>query len=183
MNAVRFAAAFFGKGQFVPDEAEKRDGAYHLRQSLDAGYYQPFDPPRKADWGVDNWYEVREGRRRSEICRINYSAEVREQSNGFSIRMKADGTDHVPLAVEVNLREGGRLSGVSPALGVPEAYILAHGYAHYELGSDALRFGPGLKENDYTQVRGAQPKLSGPSVYLTGFTPFDHTLNFEWTQG
>ncbi len=58
--------------------------------------------------------------------------------------------------------------------------MLAHGYAHYELGSDALRFGPGVKENDYVGVRGAQPKLSGPRVCLTGFTPFDHTLQFEW---
>jgi hypothetical protein len=180
VNAVRFAAAFFGKGQFVPDEAEQRGGAYHFRQSLDAGYYQPFDPPRKVDWGVDNWYKVREGRQRTEVCHIDYSAEVREQSNGFSVRIKADGTDYVPLAVEVNLREGGRLSGVTPAVGVPEAYMLAHGYAQYELGSDALRFGPGVKENDYVRVRGAQAKLSGPSVYLTGFTPFDHTLNFEW---
>jgi hypothetical protein len=59
INAVRFASAFFGKAQFVPDSAEKRDGAYHFTQSLDAGYYQPFDTPRKVDWGVDKWYEVR----------------------------------------------------------------------------------------------------------------------------
>jgi hypothetical protein len=28
-------------------------------------------------------------------------------------------------------------------------------------------------------VRGAQPKMPGASVYVTGFTPFDHTLDFE----
>jgi hypothetical protein len=28
-------------------------------------------------------------------------------------------------------------------------------------------------------VRGASPKLAGPSVYLCGYTPFDHTVVFE----
>lgn len=180
VNAVRFAAAFFGKGQFVPDEAEKRNGVYHFRQSIDSGYYQPFDPPKPVGWGVDNWYKVREGRRRTEVCHIHYAAEVKEGKNGFSVRMKADGTDYVPLSVEVNLRAGGRLAGVAPALAVPDAYMLPSGHAYYELGGDAIRFGPGLKANDYIMVRGAQAKLSGPSVYLTGYTPFDHTLEFEW---
>jgi hypothetical protein len=48
------------------------------------------------------------------------------------------------------------------------------------MGGDAIRFGPGLRTTDYTQVRGALPKLPGPSVYLTAYTPFDHTLTFEW---
>ena len=31
-----------------------------------------------------------------------------------------------------------------------------------------------------TQLRGAEPKLTGQSVYITGYTPFDHTVRFEW---
>ena len=41
VEGVRFATAFFGKGQFVPDAAEKRDSAYVFRQALEAPYYQP----------------------------------------------------------------------------------------------------------------------------------------------
>ena len=41
IEGVRFATAFFGKGQFVPDAAEKRDSAYVFRQALEAPYYQP----------------------------------------------------------------------------------------------------------------------------------------------
>jgi hypothetical protein len=48
------------------------------------------------------------------------------------------------------------------------------------VGGDAVRFGPGLRQHIYTQVRGAEPKLPGTSVYLCGYTPFDHTLTFEW---
>jgi hypothetical protein len=33
--------------------------------------------------------------------------------------------------------------------------------------------------NNYAQVRGALPKQQSPSIYVTGFTPFDHTLEFE----
>ena len=78
------------------------------------------------------------------MSHIDYSAEVR------TIGFHADREAVLSLSdfrgvVEVNLREGGRLSGVTPALGVPDAYMLANGYAYYELGSDALRFGPGRK--------------------------------------
>ena len=38
IEGVRFATAFFGKGQFVPDAAEKRGAVYLLRQSLEAPY-------------------------------------------------------------------------------------------------------------------------------------------------
>jgi hypothetical protein len=31
-----------------------------------------------------------------------------------------------------------------------------------------------------TQLRGAEAKLPGQSVYLTGYTPFDQTVRFEF---
>jgi hypothetical protein len=33
-----------------------------------------------------------------------------------------------------------------------------------------------------TQLRGAEAKLPGISVYVTGYTPFDRTLSFEFSQ-
>jgi hypothetical protein len=62
---------------------------------------------------------------------------------------------------------------------VEEGFVLTEGYGTYRAGSDAIRFGPGAHAHMYTQVRGAEPKLDGPGVYITGFTPFDHTLTFE----
>jgi hypothetical protein len=61
---------------------------------------------------------------------------------------------------------------------VPDAWLLSAPQAVYRTGADGIRFGPGLCQHRYTQVRMAEPKLPGPSVYLTGFTPFDHTLEF-----
>ena len=178
INAVRVASAFFGKAQFVPDRAEKRGDSYVFTQYLEGPYYQPLDPPRKV--GTEDWEEVRKLRRRTEVCKLNYEAILTERATGFRFRVRAHGTDDVPVAIEINLREGGKLEGCEPAPGVEDGWILPAGSAVYRAGNDMIRFGPGKQENTYTQIRGAHPKLPGPSVYLTGYTPFDHTLDFDW---
>jgi len=180
INGVRFAAAFFGKGQFTPTRGEKRDGAYRMEQTLEGPYFQPHDPPRKQPWGGDEWHELRAGREQTEVSRIRYIAEVRERTNGFDLRIKTEGTANVPLAVEINLRDGGEIEGVTQTSSGDQAYLLSQGYALYRLGGDSIRFGPGLAETEYTQVRGAEPKLQGPSVYLTTFTPVDRVIEFRW---
>ncbi len=180
VSGVRFAAAFFGKGQFIPTEAKESNGVWTLEQSLEGPYYQPFGDGRKQPWGVDKWYEFRKYREQTEVAKFHYTAEIKEVKNGFDVRVKAEGTDWVPLAIEINLREGGEISGVKPAPGAEDAYLLGSGYATYRRGGDELRFGPGIAETGYTQVRGAEEKLSGPSVYITGYTPFDRTIEFRW---
>ncbi|MCX6636342.1 MAG: hypothetical protein NT090_14875, partial [Acidobacteria bacterium] len=62
---------------------------------------------------------------------------------------------------------------------VADAWLLEAGLAVYRVGDHAIRFGPGAASHRYVQVRGAESKLPGPSVYLTGLTPFDHTIRFE----
>lgn len=177
INAIRFASAFFGRGQFASESLEDRNGAFELRQELSAQYYQPLDPPRKVD--ADEYASTVKERQRTQICRLQQSATVTETSAGFRLRLRAQGTDNIPLAVEINFREGGQFDGVTPVAKLADAYVLSAGQATYRTGSDAIRFGPGHAEHTYTQVRGAEAKLPGPSVYLTGLTPFDHTIEFE----
>jgi hypothetical protein len=178
INAVRFASAFFGKGQFVPRSAARSGGAYHFTQSLTADYSQPLEPPRRLTG--EEFYATRGRRRRSEICALEQEATVTESRGGFRVRVRARGTDNVPVAVEINLREGGTLEGCSPLAAAPDTWLLESGSAVYRAGRDAIRFGPGAAATRYVAVRGAEQKLAGPSVYLTGYTPFDHTLAFEW---
>ena len=177
INAVRFASAFFGKGQFVPKAAGKRDGAYHFSQTLQADYVQPLDPARKVSTG--EWGATRAARRKTEICKLVQSATVTETPKGFRVRLQSAGTANVPLSVEISFRDGGKLEGCAPAPKAANAWLLRGGMASYRVGSDVIRFGPGLAGHGYTQVRGAEPKLAGQSVYITGFTPFDHTVEFE----
>jgi hypothetical protein len=170
INAVRFATAFFGRGQFIPTASNPEGTTIQLTQSLAGPYYQPLDPSRQV--GPDDWSKVRRDRKQTEICKLEQSAAITEIEKGFRVRLRSHGTDDVPLAVEINFREGGTFEGVTPD------GVLAGESAVYRMGSDAIRFGPGAKAHTYIQVRGAEPKLSGPSVFITGFTPFDHTLEF-----
>jgi hypothetical protein len=176
IQAVRFASAFFGKGQFIPTEAEKRGASYVFRQSLEGPYYQPV--ARRVTY--QNWASVLRERRRTEVCKLEQTAEVTEGNNRFRLRARAQGTNGVPLAVEISLREGGRLEGCRPAPRNPDGWLLEQGTAVYRAAGRELRFGSGAAPHGYTQVRGAEPKLAGPSVYITGYTPFDHTITFEW---
>jgi len=177
IEAVRFASAFFGKGQFAPTSFEKRAGGWRMSQALEGPYYQPLDPPRKV--GADDWGRVRTMRGKSDVCEMRYEAVVRERKGGFSIALSADGTEGVPVAVEICLRAGGRLEGCMPAPRVEDAWLLKEGFARYRVGDDAIRFGPGLGAHGYTQVRGAEPKLPGTNVYLCAYTPLRHMLEID----
>jgi hypothetical protein len=184
INAVRFATSFFGKGQFIPAATAQNDSAYVLKQSLEAPYYQPLAPAQTVNY--ENWAALREKRRQTQICRLEQSATVKERPGGFEVRIQASGNTSgtplgVPLTVEVNLREGGRLEGCRPAPHTEGAWVLENGFASYSLEGRTLRFGPGTAPHLLTQLRGAEPKLPGVSVYVTGYTPFDHTLSFEFS--
>jgi len=178
IEGVRFASAFFGKGQFVPDSTERRGTTYLLKQALEAPYYQPLAQKVTSE----NWAPTRAERRQSEICRLEQSAEISEAPAGFRIRIRAEGTPGVPVAVEIALRDGGSLQGARGVTASPGTWVLPGGAgAVYRAGSNQIRFGPGAAAHEYVQVRGAEPPLPGERVYISGYTPFDRTLGFECT--
>jgi hypothetical protein len=169
IGAVRVASAFFGRGQFVPTKGEKRGESYVLTQALDAGYYQPLGKRQPA--GVDHWYAMREARTRTEVCKLTTTATITAIKNGFRMRVQAEGTADVPVVIEIGLQGSGTLEGADR--------FLESGHATWRVGDDSIRFGPGLKQHEYVDVRGAEGRLPMKSVYLTGFAPFDHTVQFE----
>jgi hypothetical protein len=174
IEGVRMAAAFFGKGQFVPDVVEKTERGWRLRQALEAPYYQPLaEKVAPADW-----LAARARRRQSEVCRLAMAAEIEETARGLRVRLSANGTAGVPVAVEIGFRAGGEVAGCR-ALAGDGAFALEQGTGAYRAGADEIRFGPGAAPHRYVQVRGAEPRLPGTSVHVTGFTPFEHSLAFE----
>lgn len=174
VEAVRMASAFFGKGQFQGERWEAVEGGYRMKQVLSGPYYQPLEPSRRVE--AAEYGAVRALRRQSEVQRLEYTVTVREKGRGFAIELEAEGTARVPLAVEITLREDVKLEGVAEDGAVS---LLKSGYATARVGRDVVRFGPGFGEHRYTQVRGAEARLAGQSVYLCGFTPLKRVVEFE----
>ena len=174
VNAVRFSSAFFGKAQFTAKTLAKENGGYVMTQDLDAGYYQPFTPSRKIT--TETYDDTRDERQRTEICRLHYKVTVTETSGGCRLRIEANGTDEVPLSIELNLRDGVAISGAEKIGRFKDAWLLKQGHAEISAGNDRVRIGPGLGLHTHLEIRGARPRLDGPSLFLTGFTPFDHTI-------
>lgn len=174
VNAVRFAASFFGKGQFIPES----HAGYSFRQSLESPYYQPLIPAQTVNY--KNWAQLRDKRRKTQLCRLEQSATVTERPSGFDLRVQSGGTAGVPVAVEISLREGGQLEGCRAAPHAEGAFILERDYAVYRVEGRELRIGPGSAPHLQTQLRGAEARLPGISVYLTGFTPFDQVVTLDF---
>lgn len=178
INAVRFATSFFGKGQFSSPRVEEIENGWRLEQSLEAAYYQPLDPARHVN--ADDWTTVRRERKRTEISTLTQSVTVTAGKRSSLLHVQSVGQRDVPFALEINFREGGKFEGpVEPLPDIPGAFLLKSGSAVYRQGEYGIRFGPGAAAHSWTQIRGADAKLPGPSVYLTGFTPFDQKIDFE----
>lgn len=177
INGIRFASAFFGKGQFSPTKFEREGDELCFYQSLEGRYYQPFTDPKQLPVTQKQYGIKRMRRQKSELCTMQYEGRIRETEQGLAVTIRATGTPRVPLAVEFNLRSDVNLKGTEP-LG-DGRHLLKQGMAKYTVGDDTIFFGPGIAAHRYVQIRGAEEKLSGTSVYLTAYTPFETTLQIQ----
>ncbi len=177
INGVRFASAFFGKGQFSSESFHKTAAGWLLEQKLEGPYFQPFTPARRIT--VDEFNATRHERRQSEVSHLTQSVLITETPKSFRLHFRAEGTRDVPVVIEVNFREGGELTGVTK-LKQADAYLLESGSATYTTGKDTLRVGPGKSFHRYVEIRGALKKLSGPSLFITAVTPMDQVVEISW---
>ena len=173
MQSMRLASAFFGKGQFVAEEADFDGKVITLKRTLTKGYYQPV--PEAQRTGQNDWKKFpRSKRQLSEAQTQTWQVKIKEENGKVSLHITIDGTPHVPVSLELSFREGGQFTGVvaDPQLG--DSHFLENAMGHYQVGNDEITFGPGTTSHKWAEMRGMLPKQSGNSVYLTGFTPFEH---------
>ena len=79
--------------------------------------------------------------------------------------------------MELIFRKGGKLAGVEAVANNAEAFLLMGKQASYTVGNDKIQFGPGTYAHKWLQLRGALPMMDAPTVYITGYTPFKHTIH------
>lgn len=175
---MRFASAFFGKGQFVGTGLHKEGSAWVMRQNLTGPYYQPIAKAQRQKDGA--WHKMDPTKRpTSEVQTLQSVVKIREHPDGIDVELEITGTDGVPVAIELGCHPDTEISGVTPIARGSTAWLMTTGKARISSGNDNIQLNKGLASHQWTQLRGALPKLSGKSLYATGFTPFRHTLEFR----
>lgn len=178
LQAMRVAASFFGKGQFQSEKIEQTGNAWVLKKHLEGPYYQPLDKDKiSPDGDLDKM--PRTLRKQSEVQQLDTTVKIREVNNGIEVEIDISGTDEVPVSVELIFRAGGNFTGVTKHPTNANAYLFSEQKGSYSTGNDTISFSSGRIEHKNIQLRGALPALDAPTVYLTGFTPFKHTIRFS----
>lgn len=178
IQGVRLASSFFGKGQFISEKIETTSDGWRLTQVLEGPYYQPLAPnllPGDGDWAK----MPRIQRPPSEVQNLETVVNIRKTTKGITFDVNSKGTNRVPLAIEIIFREGGVFQGVESVPHTPKSWVLASGMGSYTYEGHTIRFGPGINQHLNTVLRGALAHTGSPSVFLTGFTPFSHTIHLE----
>jgi hypothetical protein len=145
---------------------------------LQGPYYQPF--PEEKIPGDGDWSKMpRSERPQSEVQELTSRVMVGESEGGFSLEISIEGTENVPVALELIFRPGGTFVGTVPHEVLDDTFYLKEGTGKYSHAGSEIRFGPGLHRHRWVKIRGALPKQAAPTVFLTGFTPFHHTIEIS----
>jgi hypothetical protein len=176
LRAMRVATAFFGKGQFQTARIGEKNGKWILSQQLEGPYFQPY--PKEQIPGDGDWEKMpKVNRKQSEVQKLQTTITISEhKEGGIEVEIDMQGTDEVPVSLELVFRKGGVFKGVEASSQRPDANLLKEGTGSYTVGEDTINFGSGLAEHKWLTVRGGLPAMDAPSVYITGFTPFKKTI-------
>jgi hypothetical protein len=201
LDSIRMSPAFFSTGFFFPDEFIPIEGGYILRETRKVPYHLPLPRERR---NADGQYELTpDGRfyskldfpnRPKDYKTIVNTVTIREKDGGFTLDFDVSGYEGVPVTVELCFRRGGVLEGVSlTGTGAPggrqndpESFRMNEPRGSYTVEGDTLAFGPGVfehtrlgMEGEQFSVHNGELKADGLRVYLTGTTPFKHSLELK----
>ncbi len=191
------SAGFFSMGYFRSEGLRQEGSTYILYQKLEAPYYQPLSEELRNKEGdytltpsIDGrfWSKMAFDQRPvSNVKSLESKISIREDNGKVQLLFEVDGLEGVEVTIEMCFDEAGKLSGTTPSSSGEGNYFLPEGNGSYESGRDTIRFGPGIKQHErINRLDGEQYSVhfgtlrtTGKHVYLTGITPFAHTLTFE----
>ncbi len=179
LQSMRLAAAFFGsKGQFISEKTVFDESSVVLSSYTKHGYFQPFPEAYRPEDG--NWHKMpREQRELSEAQTLQVKVAITESGGKLCVELQIDGTENIPVSCEMSFRTGGELSGVLKDENMEDSYFLGSEMGEYKHGDDIIKFGPGIVSHKWAQMRGMLDKQDGKSVYITGYTPFNHVMEIS----
>ncbi len=195
LKYMRLSTSFFGMGYFYSEGLKKDGSKYILHKKLTAPYYQPLPKNLRNSKGDYKLVPSTDGRFwnkmdfkkrpvsnvKTQDTRITFT----ETNGAVQLDISVTGQANVPVTIELCFAEGGQLTGVtSPENGNS---FLANDFASYEMGTDVIRFGPGVMAHKKITDLGGEKysthfgslRTEGMHVYITGMTPFKHQLTFS----
>ena len=178
LQSLRLGSTFFGsRGQFAAENIEVNRNKVTLTKSIKHGYFQPFPEDKIIGDGVYSKMP-REHRKLSEPQVLNYKVIISLLDKKTEVALEVVGTNNVLVSLEMNFREGGKLSGVISDQNRPYSYFLKDGWGTYSKDGSVITFGPGKVEHQWGTMRGMEEKPFGNTVYINGHTPFKHIVKF-----
>lgn len=195
LKYLRLSTAFFSMGYFYSEGLKKQGNSYVLHKKLQVPYYQPLPLNKRNKQGDyrlspstdDRFWNKMDfaNRPQSNIKTLDTTIIMTEKNGEVELTFSVTGLQKVPVTIELCFNEGGQFTGLTTDS--KGKAILARDNAIYEVNGEQLQFGPGSFTNDVPEnLEGERYsthfgtlKTSGKSVYLTGVTPFKHTLFFR----
>ncbi|TDH19988.1 hypothetical protein EXU57_22185 [Segetibacter sp. 3557_3] len=195
LKYMRLSTSFFSTGYFYSDGLKKVGNTWVLQKKLSVPYYQPIPKQlRKVDGdytlseSIDGrfWNKMDfKNRPVSNVKVLDTTIFLTETNGSNELHFEVKGQAEVRITIELCFKEGGKLTGV--AEGENGNNFLEEGMGTYQLGQDAITFGPGANNHKAITNLGGERysthfgnlQTEGMRVYITGVTPFKHKLVFS----
>jgi hypothetical protein len=197
LSYMRLSSQFFNMGHFRSEGLRRENGKYILFKKLEAPYYQPLPAALRNKEGdyllthsIDDrfWSKMAFDQRPvSNVKSLETTITIEEKNGRVDLTFDVRGMEAVAVTIELCFRKGGELTGVTPVGDSPDNHYFEGGAGRYKIGEDSITFGPGRMEHDRIRdldgekysVHFGSLRTEGEHVYITGLTPFSHTLTLQ----
>lgn len=195
LKHVRISTGFFNTGYFRADGITIDGNKYILREKKEAYYFHPLPDYKKNPEGDYKLTESEDRRfwskmdfpsRPKEKLTLNIEVVIIDNNGQFTLEMTVNGQENVSITVDINFNSEGSLDGVEA--GQEEGdYFFKDEYVKFKVGNDTIQVGPGKKEHQNTKGLDGEVysthfgsiKGEGKHLFLTGSTPFKHTITIN----